>query len=338
MKIMRLHSVSLVWPLALVTLALSPAPEPRFTPVEGATIERTLEMKGTRELKSLVMKFGEQSEEIPDANMHVDLGWKFVVVDEFKKCQADHIDSLERTFETLEKKRSELSTDAKGAEKKRVLEEECDLEGKSVAFTWNAERKEYDVKFASEDGGDKELLAGLDLDMDYSGFLPETGAEVGAKWDVDFADLKGAMMRPGGDLPFHLEQAPRPMDLRMRDAVWDANKGTVSLELGAVVDEDGVQLQKILFKGTNTVSASVDAEDDEPGPSKLAVEDELTFEGTLVWDVKAGRARSIEWSSKGEMVLTVYLPAKGPDGEQGTIEQVFTFDTEYDYTGAFKSR
>ncbi|MBL8858244.1 MAG: hypothetical protein JNL28_07070 [Planctomycetes bacterium] len=338
MKIMRLQSVSLVWPLALVTLALSPASEPRFTPIDGASIERTLEMKGTRELKSLVMKFGDQSEEVPDAKIHVDLGWKYVVVDEFKKCKADHIDALTRTFESLEKKRSELSTDAKGAEKKRAVEEECDLEGKSVDFKWNAERKEYDVKFAGEEAGDKELLTGLELDMDYRGFLPEAGAEVGAKWNVDFADLKGALMRPGGDLPFHLEQPPRPMDLRMRDAVWDANQGTVALELGAVTEADGAQLQKILFKGTNTVSASVDAEADEPGPTKLALEDELTIEGTLVWDVKAGRAHSLEWSSKGGMVLTVYLPAKGPDGEKATIEQVFTFDTEYDYTGTFKSR
>lgn len=334
----RLFSVSLVWPLAFVATTLRPAPELHFTPKQGASIERTLEMKGTRELKSLVGKIGEESHAAEGANMHIDLGWKYVVVDEFTQCDGDHITALTRTFETLEKTRSETMNDPGGAEKKRSADEECDLVGKAVAFTWNAEEKSYDVKFNGEEKGDKDLLAQLELDMDYRAFLPEAGAEVGAQWELDFADLKSALLRPGGDLPFHGEKPARAIELRLRDDVWNANKGTVALELGAVVEEDGLQLQKILFKGTNTVDASTAGEADEPGPSKIHVSDEQAFEGELVWDVRAGHAHKIEWTTKGEMKLTVSLPKQGPDGDEVILDQVFTFDTEYAYTGTFKSR
>ena len=43
---------------------------------------------------------------------------------------------------------------------------------------------------------------------------------------------------------------------------------------------------------------------------------EIKLEGKLVWNLETGRAQSIEWSSKGNLKLTVAGKAKQPDGTE----------------------
>lgn len=333
MKHARIHSLAPILPVALFALLAGRADSPKFQAREGVVVKRTLEMKGTRDLQSQAMELGDERQVNPNAFLHIDLGWKHVVKDEYVKCTDERVDHLKRTYDSLEKSRTEKSKDQAGAEKTNEVKETCDLEGNSVNFVWNADKKEYAKSF--EDKGDEALLADLELDMDYREFLPAPDAEVGAKWERDLADLKVYLLRPGGDLPFHAEKPPRPLDTRMRAIVWDATKGKVEFELKPSTETDGRKLAHIHFKGQNTVDASAEAESGEPGPSRLAMADSQTFEGELVWDLAAGRAHGIEWNAKGTMVLKVSLPVKSKEGEDLTLIQAFTFATEYDYTGSF---
>lgn len=333
----RARSLVPLAPIVLVALALRPvADAPQFSPKEGTVVTRTFELKGTRELAKLTMRAGEKSQDIDGASMHIDMSWKYVTKDELEKCSKDSIQKLSRTYETLEKSRSETKKDQAGEDHKTDTSETCDLAGKTVLFAWDADKKEYTKKFDGE--GDAELLENLELDMDYTALLPAADAEAGAKWEVDFADAKLALLRPGGDMPFHSGKEPLPVEKKMRSADWDAKKGKVSLELGKTTEEDGHKLATIKFHGDITSDADAERDGEDKGPAKLRVEDNEKFEGELVWDLSAGRASSIEWNSKGAMTLTVSIAAQSKDGEDLMVEQVFTFDTDYTYTGKFAAK
>ncbi len=334
MKLARIHCLAPLAALLLVSFASTWVDGLTFTPKEGQTVKRTVTMSGTRDLRAESMEVGDERQTNPDPFMHIDIAWKHVVVDEFEKCKGSRVLQLKRTYEALEKGRKETRKDKAGEEKKNEIAETCALEGQSVTFTWDAESKSYTKSL--EDGGDEELVSDLEADMDYREFLPEGEAVLGAKWERDFADLKLYFLRPGGDLPFKTETAPRALDLRMRKAVWDATEGKVEFAWLPETEKDGKKLAKIHFKGTNVVAAGEDAKADEKGPSRLEVKDEQTFEGDLLWDTAAARAHSIEWSAKGTMLLKVFLPAKSPTGEEATLVQAYTFDTAYDYTGSFE--
>lgn len=330
-----LRTTPVLLSLALVAL-LGQGEAPRFVPKEGVTVRRTLEMKGTRELTSLVLQIGDETQPADGAKRHVELSWRQVTKDEIGTCSADRVDVLTRTYEKLERHRLERAPGRDGQEQVVEIDETCDLEGRSVRFTWNADEDLYTRKFAGPEEGQAELLADLEADMDYREFLPEKGAEAGAKWERDFADVKVYFLRPGGDLPFHGETPTRALDRRMREAVWDATGGRVEFQLGTPREEEGRHLVAITFRGKNTAEAGLDADGDEPGPTRLELSADETFEGQLTWDLDAHRARSIEWNAKGRLVLEVSLPIQRKDSdEKGTLVQAYSFDTDYDYTGTF---
>jgi hypothetical protein len=308
---------------------------PRLACKEDITIRRTLEMKGTRELSSLVNRQGDLTQEVPNFHMTIEIGQKQVVDDEVQKCAGDRASKLARTYVTLEKSRTETRKSA-ADESKNDKPETSDLAGKTVLFVWDADAKSWTRTIDGKE--DKKLTADLEGDMDYRGFLPAKDAEAGAKWDVDFADVKGALVRPGGDIPFHGETEPQAMDKRLREASWDANHGKLTLTLEKTRDEEGKKLVTISFTGDVGYDASVEREGDEKGPAKLRVADHQTLEGELVWDLAAGRAHDIHWTSKGEMTLTVDIQGKAPDGTEVSAQQVLVFDENYTYTGTIEQK
>jgi hypothetical protein len=325
-------------PIVVVTLALNGvADAPAFKVKEGAHIQRTIEMIGKRELSKVHIQAGDKSQDFPGGSLSLALSSKMVVSDDYDSVASGKIKKLTRSYDTLEKSRTETSQNSKGEKQTRELPEKCDLDGKSVVFTWNAEKKAYDVK-PKDEGVDAKLCADLEVDMDYRSFLPEADAAVGAKWTGDFDELKAALLRPGGDLPFHGEKEASTMDLRMRATVWDKTKGKVEFELKATREEDGKKIAPIAFSGTLEVDAATDREGDEKGPSKLHVQDSEKFEGELDWDLDAGRPVALKWNSSGEMSLTITQPAKTKEGEELEVDQTLTFDVEYGYTGAFEAK
>lgn len=322
--------------LPLVAFLAATADTPTFVPKNRAVVKRTLSMKGTRDLKAESMDVAGEHQDNPEPFRKIDMGWKHVVTDTYDKCAGDRVERLKRSYESLAKNRSDKGKDPKGNEATRDIVETCDLEGKTVTFAWDAAKETYAASF--EDDSDKELLKDLDLDMDYRAFLPEGEVKPGDKWVKDFADVKSYLLRPGGDLPFHTDTPARPMDLRMRAAVWDATKGKIDFELKPATGEGDERVAHIRFTGTIAVEAATEPEGDEKGPQRLEVKDDQTFEGELVWDMHANRARSLEWSSKGTLLFKVSDAVKSPTGEEATLVHSFTYDCAYDYTGSFEEQ
>jgi hypothetical protein len=334
--------MSYLHPLSALAVALMCAPiaeDLRVVPKEGVTIERTLSMKGHRELKSVTIKAGGQERTDTESKMHVDMSWKYVVQDAYVSVADGRVKKLERTFTELAKGRVETTPDPKGGEARvRDLGETCKLEGKTAVFAWDADKKAYavELKDGEKDGA---AASALELDMDYSAFLPPAGAEVGATWEGDLAELKGALLRPGGNLPFKSQNEIKPMDARMRDAVWDATKGKLKLELRAPREEDGVQVAVIAFEGTLDTDASIRRTEGEEGPASMQAIDAQTFKGELLWNSAAGRAHAIAWKSKGSMTVMANLgKLKAKNGEDVEPEQTLVFDEEFEYAGKFAAK
>jgi hypothetical protein len=337
--------------LALAVLLLKPVPDaPAFACKAGVTVQRTLTMKGTRELTRLTDRSAAGSRDRDDFHWSFDLSSNQVVRDEVRSCAGPRVAGLARTYVTLEKGRTETVKSPTG-NATTENPETSDLAGKTVVFAWDADKKAYtrtidgapnenpaDKNPTAENLTGEKLTADLEADMDYLAFLPAKDAPVGAKWDVDFADVKTALLRPGGDIPFHGEKSPKAMDRRLRQAAWDATKGKLSLELGSTREVDGRKLVTITFRGDMSYDALVAPEKDEKGPRSVHVEDVQKVDGKLVWDVEAGRAQGIEWTSKGTMKLTVVNVVKQPDGTDGQSEQALIFDEECLYTGKFELR
>lgn len=320
----------------LAAFARPTADVPRFEPTKGTSVQRTLEMHGARELKTLKLQVGDQEQEVPGASMHQTSTWKHVVVDEFRAVKDGRVTELARTYETLAKSRSETTPGKGGEERTTEAEETCDLAGKVVVFTWKADREAYVPRFESDEG-DAKLLEDLVAPMDYEGFLPPAGTEEGGTWKGDFDDLRVALMRPGGDLPFHGEQKPLPLDKRVRAAMWDGLKGEIEFTLGATKQGDDGTRTTIQFKGTYASEARGEREDDEKGPNVLALHGTYEFEGELRWDVDAKRAAGLTWKTKGTLEVRTEMPVQTRDGADTTLVQSMILDDEADYTVSFET-
>lgn len=320
----------------LCVVLVGPAGDPpRYVPQEGTSVRRTLEMHGHRELAGMKLKVGEKEQEIPGATMTQTSSWKHVILDEYRTVTKGDVKKLARKYETMEKTRSETTKNKDGEDQTNETTETCDLDGKTVVFTWNDEKKAYVPAFDGE--GDEKLLADLVVPMDYTSLLPEASVAEGETWKGDFDEVRAALLRPGGDVPFHGEKEPLPIDRRMRAALWDSMKGEIELKLGKTVVEDGRSLTPITFQGKFSSDAEVEREGEEKGPDRLHLKDAQTFEGKLTWDLAAGRAATLEWTAKGQLSVATEIPVKTRDGGDATLEQTMTLDEDYEYSVAFET-
>ncbi|MEM9381962.1 MAG: hypothetical protein AAGB93_18545 [Planctomycetota bacterium] len=203
------------------------------------------------------------------------------------------------------------------------------LDGATVTFDWNERERRYDAELreapdvATED--EERVLETLTPIADFSGLLPGAPVEVDATWEAEPAAL-GAALAPLGFVEIDLEgqrlvalgsytgfTAPGlpPIPERWWGApTFDAwlEDGCVDVTLGAVESRGGRRVARL------DVEAEVRARGDVGpwlaryrGPrveievERLAIETRLEGEGTLEWDVDAGRA--IAWSFEGAIEL-----------------------------------
>ena len=66
-------------------------------------------------------------------------------------------------------------------------------------FDWNADDSAYEASFAGDQGGDEDLLEGLEQDLDLSGFLPDKEVAEGDSWSLESATVR-ALLAPCGDV------------------------------------------------------------------------------------------------------------------------------------------
>lgn len=318
----------------LFGLALGPALLPladdlAFRPAADTELKK--ELKLVVELKPEKISFTVNGETMPPENLGglgedtVRVELEEIVRETIVQARDGRPIDLLRTFE-------ELSLGFEAGEEKGDADGFDRLEGQTVRFRWNDETRAYERSF-HESQGDEAFLEDLSEDMDLRALLPSGPVSEGDTWEVEGEALLPVLL-PGG-LPGRVAEGDEaelePMFEELRAEVLDLLEDLkVRCKYYGSRDESGervgeVHLEFSLRKSldlSRLIEQMSEMEDSEIQPSVDAtVEVELQGEGTLLWDLAGGHARSFRMRSEGGIDLDVKASA---DIEGETFEMAFT--------------
>ena len=251
----------------------------------------------------------------------------YEVTDVYKSVAEGRPLELLRTFDTLE---GSATFSLAQAPEMPEISSASDLEGKTVAFRWNAEKDEYERSF-HESTGDEKLLEDLEEDMDLRFLLPDEEVEVDGTWNIELEELL-ALLMPGGNLQLMPEgEAADPEAMEMFAGLMDSlgtsfgemlegqcvctykgtreEGGTKVGEIELAIEITGaLDLRELMNQFIETAMANAPAEievDFDIGTADLSLDYEGT--GTFLWNLEAGRVHS--FSLDGEVGFGLKLAA-----------------------------
>ncbi|MFT7540431.1 MAG: hypothetical protein ACI9K5_001392 [Gammaproteobacteria bacterium] len=334
--------MSLLLSAALLSLSGSIEPaapteavELRYAPEEGTVIRRTIHNDASFELieVGLLMDGEEPPFEMPEPDVSIVGIEHIVVLDKIGAVEDGRPLKLQRTFEELNWENT-FSSETEDAEETMV--ETCDLHETTVEFSWDEDEEEYGVEGAEDSDPDEDQLGNLTEDMDLRSFLPEDAVEVDDSWSLD-VDAYLALIWPGGVLETHSEDGENdPSELEMTLALIEAMEFEGEATLSELRDEDGTSIAVITYEMEATSEASVDSEFDEGGTVTVQRTLERTFEGFILWDIKAGHAISLEGESTSEMKTSESQEVEDEEGGMHEFEQFRVFSGGVEYSMAFE--
>jgi len=254
-----------------------------------------------------------------EMEMNMSLSATLEVSDVFDTVEEGQVKKLTRTFQTISANSAVQQESPMIPEPiDQTIDSASELEGKTVVFVWDADASEYSASFP-DDEGDAELLEGLEQNMDLTVFLPAREVAEGDTWELDVQQLTQILM-PGGDLKLVPDEEAMPDGLptggmggNMADMLGDI-EGEASAEYKGMREVDGVQCAVIQFKLAITSAADMtDKVADtiseqvpdgiEVELDHMDVEMEMQGEGTLLWNLAAGHAHSLELSATVNSVM-----------------------------------
>lgn len=327
---MKTHRLLLPALLVSPTLFASPLAETKiaFTVSEGATNTKAFKSTVELTLDSLDMTMnGQAPPMMPEMDMTVTSNQEVVVSDEYLSMRDGAPRKLKRSYDTLSGHTDmHMEMDMMGTTQTQdtPMEMSSELEGKSVLFAWNEDEGEYVAKFP-EEGGDEELLKGLAENMDLRDFLPEGPVSEGDEWEVPPAAI-AHILAPGGNLKL----LPENVDMEgmmgmnsnmgsMADWFTESIQGTVKAKFtGTRQTDDGAKVGAIELHVditnavdlTEMVEAAMENVELPPEAGDmdfdhLDLDLDLTAEGTLLWNLEAGRFQSLDLS--GDLSLNMNI-------------------------------
>jgi hypothetical protein len=157
-------TLALVTALACLPLCASfPAVQTfAFRAEKGAAVEKTYEMGLTLDLDELAISVGGEevpAEELGAPEMSMVQASKLVFLDTYPEGAEGPPKLLHRKFVSLaNEERQTMGGD--GESESETKTEKSDLEGRTVAFVWDADAAEYTARYEGE-GADEALLADL---------------------------------------------------------------------------------------------------------------------------------------------------------------------------------
>lgn len=320
---------------ALGVLALAAGPE-RLAPRPEAERVTTTRFRSSSSAALTERRLAIGGEEHPmdlgDREQRMGRDVELVFVDAELAVADGRVTKLRRTFEEVSGTRWSLLT---GGDED--LDEELALgsalEGAGVDFTWDGEAEEYAAAWAEGSDGDEDLLAGLTAVLDLAALLPDEEVEEGDTWELA-PEVLEELLRPLGELGLRADDDP-PFAAADEDAPRPEYEGEVAATWRTTREEDGARLASIELElevehvsdTTEAVRRVYEERGPRPGmrmPEVRSAESRVRTEGggTLVWDLTAGAARSLELeleTAAEDEVLTVY-------GEGSEVVDVHRFE------------
>ena len=325
----------LALPLAL-TAGLSPsATTIRFAPEEGLSLTKTFESKTSAELEEMFLEMGDEEiepDELPE--ILIRSSETIVFEDTYDAVADGRATTLTRSFTELGRSRSETFPGEDGSPTENEYDETSDLADTVVVFSWDEDDEAYTAEFHEDSDGDEDLLEGLYGDADVLGFLPEDEVEEGDTWEVDVEHYR-KFFSPSGDLTFLNEEGETTRD-EIDEEIEESLDGEIECELESV--EDGLATIAVTIE----VEGEGDTEEDLEGDGEMidsavqtrTVSVESEYEGTMVWNLRAGHLVSFELVGESEVSIAEGITLEISNGE--TFEQmqtmVFTSETEIEVT------
>ncbi len=322
----RSRPMKLLLPATLLATLCWSETSLHFAPEAETTVKKTFENGGLLELSSAEMTFtleGEEHEvDVDGADGMIEVSLSATFTDTYGATKDGRLQSLQRSFGTLEDSNKRSFTDPQGESTEIEEEGESALAGSTVQFTWQPDEESYKIEFAGEEELDEDLLVGLLVEADYAFLLPdpELGIEEGGTWELP-ALAFDQISNPGGDLKIWVDgvadEDQDEFDEKFRESLSGA------LECEWTKTEDGLATIKI----SGEISAEVVnefelPEDVEDVPDDLEITNTIEFEfeveGKLVWDLNKNRAQSFQ--IEGPLTMTNTFEQMGGGTEVRRIE------------------
>lgn len=236
--------------------------------------------------------------------------------------------AVQRHFAEIGNDFRQAITDPAGETFEREDEGASQLEGVTVLFRRAEEEPNFSVAFVDESTDlDAELLEGLVVSADLSGFLPAQAVAAGDHWDVDLAAFV-SMTNLSGDLHV-LQEGQDPEETGDYGRQFDEHlRGEIEAELVELREEDGARLAVVHLRMelTTRIELASEVEDEEvKGSEQERHAFGIEIEGDLLWDLNHARARAL--TLRGEVTLDVAVQkAYAFEGHEVQIEETQAFE------------
>lgn len=263
--------------------------EIRFAPAQGLVLEKTF---------TTVSETDSQSEGRRSSSMTGRLERTLVVVDTYEEVDEGLVARLVRTYD-------EISGDSENRmtfgdrENETSATISSDVEGATVAFTWDEDEEEH---VPSSDDLDDDVLANLTFDLDLTALLPEGPVEEGDSWALDHETYE-TVMDAWGELPFVYETSEGQTipgtggDGDFEPEIDETKDGELVVTFAGTRLEDGITVAVLELEGELETERTVDAsQETERGSfsSHSEVLETRTVGGEALWDLEAGHLLSLE--------------------------------------------
>jgi len=320
--------------------ALPPETRIEFKVEDGATNTKTFKTSIELNLDDLSMTMNGQESPMP---MEIDMSntteFSVVVEDEYVSVSDGRPAELKRAYDTISSHtevKVEMDMMGTTTTQDMPISAGSELEGMTVRFKWNEDEKRYDATFA-EEKGEEELLEDLFEDMDFRALLPSGAVSPDDEWSIEASKL-ASVLAPGGnlklvpeDLDAETMMGMNPNQGSMSDWFGESLEGEVVATFkGTRKGDDGTELGVIELRIdisnavdlTEMVSEMMENAELPPEAGDMEIdhmdiEVSLEAEGTLLWNLAAGRAESFELSGDFSMLMNMgmSISSQGMDME-----------------------
>jgi len=327
--------------------SLAFAPKPDATVTKSFVLRHELVMRTMRVEEAGVVRASEPG---LDVSSEVTLE----VIDAYRGVQDGRPLALKRLFQVAGLNVELGMVAASGEKRTETWVGDSPIRQSSVAFRWIPEERTYGRHYDERENLE-EYLAGLREDLDLRGLLPapgQAGIAAGSRWTIDvaaFEDVFGA----GGDVPRLYVQGgggflARPIAWGVAGPLAPVFGGELSGEAHAhwreTREEAGTRLAVIDVRArleakrdlTQAARASRRTQEllDEISIARASIEWRFEGEGTLLWNLGAGRFESLKLAGREVVLNDVSF---GSESET-TSRQVIALEGKLELTATAKPK